>query len=275
MCSFSAPCWASASVPDCGTSRIAGCIPIEPPGTYPQIAPLLGKRVRTDVIRAHWDEVVRLVASLKAGQVAPSAMLRKLAAYERQNQLDVALQEIGKIERTLFMLDWLENPELRRRCQVGLNKSEQRHALTQAICTFRQGRIIDRSHEAQQYRASGLNLVIAAIVYWNSTYMADAVAHLRARGDSFRRICWLTHHRSDGSTSLSPATSSGIGPLRQRTESRSISRRGGEPRKDIPVCSAKALVTYFQTLLPPLALPEANRWRGGTQTQESDKTLAG
>ena len=159
-------------------------IPIDLPAVYPGIAPLLGKRTRTDVIREHWDEVVRLVASLKAGHVAPSVMLRKLAAYERQNQVDIALQEIGKIERTLFMLDWLENPALRRRCQAGLNKSEQRHALTQAICTFRQGRIIDRSHEAQQYRASGLNLVIAAIVYWNSTYIADAVAHLRSTGET-------------------------------------------------------------------------------------------
>ncbi len=35
--------------------------------------------------------------------------------------------------------------------------------------------------EAQQFRASGLNLVIAAIVYWNSTYIADAVTYLRAR----------------------------------------------------------------------------------------------
>ena len=40
------------------------------------------------------------------------------------------------------------------------------------------------THEAQQYRASGLNLVIAAIVWWNSTYMADAVAHLRAIGET-------------------------------------------------------------------------------------------
>lgn len=157
-------------------------VSIDPATAYPGITPLLGKRCRIDVIRAHWDEVVRLVASLKAGHVAPSVMLKKLAAYERQNQIDVALQEIGKIERTLFMLDWLETPALRRRCQAGLNKSEQRHALTQAICTFRQGRIIERSHEAQQYRASGLNLVIAAIVYWNATYMADAVGHLRKSG---------------------------------------------------------------------------------------------
>jgi TnpA family transposase len=158
-------------------------IPIGQPSAYPHIAPLLGKRVRTEVIREQWSDVLRLVASIKSGHVAPSVMLRKLAAYERQNQLDVALQEIGKVERTLFMLDWLENPELRRRCHAGLNNSEQRHVLTQAIYTFRQGRIIDRSHEAQQYRASGLNLVIAAIVYWNTTYMADAVEHLRHAGE--------------------------------------------------------------------------------------------
>lgn len=78
------------------------------------------------------------------------------------------------------MLDWLESPELRRRCHAGLNKSEQRHLLAQIICTFKQGRIADRSAEAQQFPASGLNLVIAAIVFWNSTYIADAIARLRA-----------------------------------------------------------------------------------------------
>ena len=155
---------------------------ITAPATHPGMASLFGKRIKADVIREHWDEVLRLVASLKAGHVAPSTMLRKLAAYERQNLVDLALQEIGRIERTFFMLDWLESPELRRRCQSGLNKSEQRHVLTQAICTFRQGRMIDRTHEALQYRASGLNLVIAAIVYWNSTYIADAVRHLRTSG---------------------------------------------------------------------------------------------
>ena len=159
-------------------------IPLGQATAYPYIASLLGKRVRTDIIREQWSDVLRLVGSIKAGHVAPSVMLRKLAAYERQNQLDIALQEIGKIERTLFMLDWLENPELRQRCHAGLNNSEQRHVLTQAIYTFRQGRIIDRSHEAQQYRASGLNLVIAAIVYWNTSYMAEAVEHLRNAGES-------------------------------------------------------------------------------------------
>ena len=59
--------------------------------SYPAIGSLIGKRVKTYTIREHWGEVLRLVASLKAGHVAPSAMLRKLAAYERQNQVDLAL----------------------------------------------------------------------------------------------------------------------------------------------------------------------------------------
>ena len=57
--------------------------------------------------------VLRLVASLQAGIVLPSAMLKRLAAFQRQNQLDRALQELGRIERTLFMLDWLESSQLR------------------------------------------------------------------------------------------------------------------------------------------------------------------
>jgi len=156
---------------------------ITPAATYPYLQPLLGQRIKTDVIREHWGEIIRPVASLKGGIVAPSSMLRKLAACRRQNQLDLALQELGRIERTLFMLDWLESPELRRRCHAGLNKSGQRHSLAQVICTFKQGRIADRGAEAQQFRASGLNLVIAAIVFWNSTYIADAVAHLRAAAE--------------------------------------------------------------------------------------------
>lgn len=157
---------------------------IDPVATYKDLQPLFGRRIRTEVIREHWDEVLRLVASLQAGTVLPSAMLRRLAAFQRQNQLDLALQELGRIERTLFMLDWLESPQLRQRCQAGLNKSEQRHVLAQVICTFKQGRIADRGHEAQQFRASGLNLVIAAIVHWNSIYLADAIAHMRTDGNS-------------------------------------------------------------------------------------------
>lgn len=53
---------------------------IAPSATHPDLQPLLGQGIKTDLIREHWGETIRLVASLKAGIVEPSAMLRKLAA---------------------------------------------------------------------------------------------------------------------------------------------------------------------------------------------------
>ena len=154
----------------------------EAAGRYKELEPLIGRPINTTIIHECWDEVVRLAASLKAKTVPPSVMLKKLSAYKRQNRLDFALQEIGRIERALFTLDWLESKALRQRCLAGLNKSESRHALAAAVFTQRQGRLTDRTVESQEFRASALNLVTAAIVYWNTLYMSRAVEHLRASG---------------------------------------------------------------------------------------------
>jgi TnpA family transposase len=64
----------------------------------------------------------------------------------------------------LFMLDWLQDIELRRRVHAGLNKGEARNALARAVFFNRLGEMRDRSFEHQSYRASGLNLVVAAII---------------------------------------------------------------------------------------------------------------
>jgi len=83
----------------------------------------------------------------------------------------VALRELGRVERTLFTLDWMQNVELRRRVQIGLNKGEAKNALTRAVFLNRLGEMRDRSFENQRYRASGLNLVVSAIVLWNTVYL--------------------------------------------------------------------------------------------------------
>ena len=59
----------------------------------------------------------------------PSSILRKLGVYRQQIQLYLVLDEIGRIERLLFMLDWIKNRDLRVECEAGLNKGEARHSL--------------------------------------------------------------------------------------------------------------------------------------------------
>jgi TnpA family transposase len=82
------------------------------------------------------------------------------------------------VSRTLFILDWAQNPGLRRRVTAGLNKGEARNALARAVFFNRLGEIRDRSFEQQNYRASGLTLLTAAIVYWNTIYLDHAASSL-------------------------------------------------------------------------------------------------
>ena len=149
---------------------------------YDALKPMIGGTLNIKHVRAHWDEILRLATSIKQGTVTASLMLRKLGSYPRQNGLAVALRELGRIERTLFILDWLQSVELRRRVHAGLNKGEARNALARAVFFNRLGEIRDRSFEQQRYRASGLNLVTAAVVLWNTVYLERAAHALRGNG---------------------------------------------------------------------------------------------
>jgi len=112
--------------------------------------------------------------------------MRRLAAYPKQNALAKTLREIGRLERTLFTLDWISDPALWRRTNAGLNKGEARNALARAVFFHRLGEIRDRTFENQRYRASGLNLVVAAVILWNTVYLSHAVAELGSHGERVR-----------------------------------------------------------------------------------------
>jgi TnpA family transposase len=153
---------------------------------YDTLSPLIAStRLNLKCIRQQWDAVLRLAASIKMGTVTSSLMLKALGHTRLQNALGVALRELGRIERTLFMLDWFQSEELRRRVQIGLNKGEAHNSLARAIFFNRLGEIRDRSQHAQEHRMSGLNFLTAAIVLWNTVYIERAVDVLRRKGERF------------------------------------------------------------------------------------------
>jgi TnpA family transposase len=154
-----------------------------PAGTWPALEPFIAGKPDDKLVIAHWDDVLRVAASIRTGTVSASLMLRRLGAYPRQNGLALALREIGRIERTLYTLHWLEQPPLRRQATAELNKGESRNALARAVCFHRLGRVRDRTVEAQQHRASGLTLVTAAIALWNTVYLGRALDALRGNGE--------------------------------------------------------------------------------------------
>jgi hypothetical protein len=109
-------------------------------------------------------------------------ILKKIAASPRQNGLAKALGEIGRVERSIFICDWLLDPTLRRRSHAILNKGESRHALARAVFLHQLGELRSRIAETMAYRASGLNLVVNAIILWNTVYLSRAVSFVQGQG---------------------------------------------------------------------------------------------
>ena len=112
----------------------------------------------------------------------PSRLLKKFASYPRQHELALALREIGRIERTLFIMEWLLDTDIQRRAQVGINKGEAHHALKNALRIGRQGEIRDRTAEGQHYRMAGLNLLAAIIIFWNTKHLDQTVTARKRAG---------------------------------------------------------------------------------------------
>lgn len=146
---------------------------------WPKLEPTFGDAIRLQEIETQWDDILRAASSIRLGTVTASLLVRKLAAYPRQNRLALAMRELGRIERTLFLLSWIQDPTLRARVQAGLNKGEAKNALSRAVFFNRLGELRDRSFEGQSSRASGLNLLVAAIVLWNTRYLERAVEQVR------------------------------------------------------------------------------------------------
>src|SRR5919205_2916004 len=132
-----------------------------------------------------------MATSIRSGTVTASAMLKKLSAYPRQNGLAVALREVGRLERSIFMLNWLRDTDLRRRSQAGLNKGEARNSLARAIFFCQLGELRDRTFENQAYRASGLNLIVAAVILWNTRYLERVAVDLHLGPEMRRHVAPL------------------------------------------------------------------------------------
>jgi TnpA family transposase len=154
----------------------------EKPSLYGSLRALIASRIHTATIRQHWDEVARFVTSIRQGSASASLLVGKLAAYPRQMHLAAAFREIGRIERSLFTLAWLQDPELRRGVMIGLNKGEAHHTLKQAIRFYRRGSIPDRTQLEQDLHVMALNLVVAAITLWNTAYLDRALKTVEERG---------------------------------------------------------------------------------------------
>ncbi|MGE7307798.1 Tn3 family transposase [Priestia megaterium] len=166
---------------------------IDKASEYPKLEAILRGQINTKIIKENYEDVLRLAHSIREGTVSASLIMGKLGSYSRQNSLATALREMGRIEKTIFILNYISDESLRRKIQRGLNKGEAMNGLARAIFFGKQGELRERTIQHQLQRASALNIIINAISIWNTLHLTKAVEYQKRTG-SFNED--LLHHMS-------------------------------------------------------------------------------
>jgi hypothetical protein len=129
-----------------------------------------------------WDDALRLAGSLKLGVVQATSVMRTLRVDDRPTKLAQAVAELGRIDKSIHSLMYIDDESKRRRTLTQLNRQEDRHKLARAVFHGKRGELRQRYREGQEDQLGALGLVVNIIVLWNTLYMDAAFQQLRAEG---------------------------------------------------------------------------------------------
>lgn len=136
-------------------------------------------RISERAVLKGWDELLRLIASIRSGNLSAKEALDKLGSAAAGEPMHKAADELGKLLRTLFLCDYITNPEFWREIHTLLNRGESVHELQRAISY---GRIAaERGRRRDEMRAiSGSHALLTNVVIaWNTAKMQRVVDRWR------------------------------------------------------------------------------------------------
>jgi len=149
---------------------------------YQHIDLLFGDPINWALIETHWPDLLQVVLSIKAGKISTPILLRKLGNESRKNRLYQAFRELGRVVRTVFLLQYISDLPLREEIQASTNKVEAYHAYTDFFFFGGQGIIAENDPEEQEKRIKYLDVVANAAVFQTVVDMTYVIRDLIREG---------------------------------------------------------------------------------------------
>tara|TARA_B100001093_G_scaffold470170_1_gene491460 strand:- start:567 stop:3596 length:3030 start_codon:yes stop_codon:yes gene_type:complete len=131
------------------------------------------KYVNEAVIEECWDDVLRLITTIKLKETSASDIFRRLNSYSKQHKLYQALKSFGQIIKSDFILRYIDDVELRQAIEKQLNKVELSNRFTRAIAVGNPREFTQGDKEEQEIAESCNRLIKNAIVCWNYLYLSQ------------------------------------------------------------------------------------------------------
>ena len=219
---------------------------MDPSADYGTLGGLARHRIDTNLITENWEDMLRVVGSLKLGTVDVTELMRTLQSGRRPSTLARAIGELGRIAKSLFLLSYIDDEAYRRRILIQLNKGESRHSLARKVFYGRKGEIHQRYREGQEEQLNALGLVVNAVILWNTMYMDRALEDMRRRGmtidpSDVARLSPIGHEHVNvygkySFTLAEPVRQGAFHPLRELDETESPE---GEEEVELPTEGAE------------------------------------
>ena len=146
------------------------------------IEALFRDNIDWDLIEKHLPEMMRIAVSIKLGLITSSSILRRLGTHNRKNPIYFAFRELGKVVRTKFMLEYLDDVEIRKTIQAATNKSEQFNRFVKLIFFGGEGIIAENVRHEQRKMVKYAHLAANLVILHNVNQMTRILRELEMEG---------------------------------------------------------------------------------------------
>tara|TARA_Y100000296_G_scaffold81267_1_gene108181 strand:- start:17 stop:2809 length:2793 start_codon:yes stop_codon:yes gene_type:complete len=155
--------------------------------SYKNMSVIPDAKVNKNIIIDNWDEVLRVVYSLKSGLISQTALVKKLASRSDTTPLKKALWEYNNILKSIFILNYLSDDKLKSNVQKALNRGENYHQMKRAIAYANGNRLKGNSSHDQQIWSESARLIANAVIYYNSKILSHALDNSFEVGNIFKQ----------------------------------------------------------------------------------------
>ncbi len=171
---------------------------------YPLLEPALAPRsINWELIRQHYDEMVKYAAAMRTFTADPEDILRRFTEHNMpQHPTYKAFSELGRAVKTAFLCRYLASEPLRREIQEGLNVVENWNSANSFIFYGKNGEISTNQLAEQELSVLCLHLLQICMVYVNTLMIQDVM----------RDPVWQTRLQERDRAALTPLIYSHINP---------------------------------------------------------------
>ena len=142
---------------------------------YCNIEEVMGKAINWNLITSHYDEFAKHLIALKLGTIDPEVILKKLLMENRQSSLYMALLELGRAVRSIFICKYLMSEEYRIEIDEVLNVVENWNSGNIFIFFARRGIISSNNEVEHELTILSLHLLQSSLVYINTLLLQQII----------------------------------------------------------------------------------------------------